>query len=125
MSAPRAALARLAPEPTAALAEVERVAAASVDPHVLELVRDRVASVLGGVPSDLDDWRSRTDLDAADRAVLDFVEQFVFSVSSLDDAQVAALLEHADPIRVHELCNLVWAVDLGTRLDLVAGVVLS
>lgn len=125
MSTGREALARLAPEPTAALAEVERVAAASVDPHVVGLVRDRVASMLGGVPSDLDDWRSRSDLDDADRALLDFVEQFVFSVSSLDDGQVAALLEHDDPVRVHELCNLVWAVDLTTRLDLVAGVVLS
>lgn len=125
MSAGRAALARLAPEPTAALAEVERVAAASVDPATMALVRDRVASMLGGVPSHLDGWRADATLPARDRAVLDLVEQFVFSVSSLDDAQVDAVLAHETPEHLHELCNAIWAVDLATRLDLVATAVLS
>lgn len=125
MSAGREALARLLPEPTAALAEVERVAAASVDVDTMALVRDRVSAMLGEVPSAPDDWRSDATLSDRDRALLDVVEQFVFSVSSLDDAQVDALLAHETPEHLHELCNAIWAVDLTTRLDLVATAVLS
>ena len=115
---------RLAPEPTAALAEVERAAAATVDPDTLALVRDRVASLLGDVPSGLDGWRTDPSVPERDRALLDLVEQFVFSVSSIDDGQVEALLVYVTPEHLHELCNVVWAVDLTTRLDLVATAVL-
>ncbi len=120
----RAALARHSPEPVGALAHVECVAAASVDPRTLELVRDRVQSLLG-LSSSYDDWRDAATFSERDRAVLDYVEQFVFSVSTMEDALVDALLEHLTPIEVHELSNIVWAVDLTTRLDLVAGAVLA
>jgi alkylhydroperoxidase family enzyme len=121
----REALERLVPEPAAALAEVERVSASSVDAHTLELVRDRVWSLLGDMPSPLDDWRSRSDLDERDRALLAFVEQFVFSVSSMGDDDVDRLLAHERAERLHELSNVVWAVDLACRLDLVATAVLA
>ena len=121
----RAAISRWAPEPAAALAEVERVAAESVDARTLELVRDRVTSLLGLGPSTLDDWRSSSDLAERDRALLGFVEQFVFSVSSMGDDDVAALLAHVSPTELHEICNVVWAVDLTTRLDRVAAAVLA
>jgi hypothetical protein len=120
----RAALARLSPEPVAALAHVEEVASDAVDARTLELVRDRVHSLLG-LPSSYDDWRDAPTFSAAERAVLDYVEQFVFSVSTMDDSLVSALLEHLSPVEVHELSNIVWAVDLTTRLDLVAGAVLA
>lgn len=136
----RQALARWAPEPVAALAEVESVAAASVDATTLELVRRRVAALLGAtVPATgdaaaplsaeraaaLDDWRGSPLLDDREQALLTFVEQFVFSVSSMGDEEVAALLEHATAEQVHELANVTWAVDLTTRLDLVAAAVLA
>jgi alkylhydroperoxidase family enzyme len=121
----RAAIARWAPEPAAALAEVERVAVESVDARTLGLVRDRVTSLLGLGPSALDDWRSDPELEERDRALLGFVEQFVFSVSSMCDDEVAALLDHVSPTQLHEISNAVWAVDLTTRLDRVAGAVLA
>ena len=121
----RAAIARWAPEPAAALAEVERVVGEAVDARTLELVRDRVTSLLGLRPSALDDWRSDSELDERDRALLGFVEQFVFSVSSMGDPDVAALLDHVSPTQLHEISNAVWAVDLTTRLDRVAGAVLA
>jgi len=121
----RAAIARWAPEPAAALAEVERVAVESVDARTLELVRDRVTSLLGLGPSTLDAWRSSSQLDERDRALLGFVEQFVFSVSSMGDDDVDPLLAHHSPVQLHELSNAVWAVDLTTRLDLVAAAVLA
>jgi alkylhydroperoxidase family enzyme len=118
-------VARWAPEPAAALAEVERVAGESVDARALDLVHDRVTSLLGLGPSALDDWRSSGVLDERDRALLGFVEQFVFSVSSMGDEQVAALLAHVSPEQLHELSNVVWAVDLTARLDVVAAAVLA
>jgi hypothetical protein len=121
----RAAIARLAPEPAAALAEVERVAAETVDARTLELVRDRVTSLLGLGVSDLDDWRRSSTLDARDRALLLFVEQFVFAVSSMDDDHVDPLLAQVSPKQLHEISNVVWAVDLTTRLDHVAAAVLA
>ena len=121
----RTAIERLAPEPAAALAEVERVAAASVDAHTLELVRDRVSGLVGRGSSTLDGWRGRTDLDERDRALLGFVEQFVFSVSSMGDDDVDRLLAHEPAERLHEISNVVWAVDLTRRLDLVATAVLG
>ena len=121
----RAAVERLAPEPAAALAEVERAAAASVDARTLGLVRDRVTSLLGLGASELDDWRRSTTLDARDRALLGFVEQFVFSVSSMADDQVDPLLAQMSPDQLHELSNAVWALDLTARLDHVAGAVLA
>ena len=134
----RAALARLAPETVGALAEVDRVVAASVDAATLALVRHRVHALLGlPLPADagrdvpaatwdaLDDWATSPAVDDAQRALLGFVEQFVFSVSSMGDAEVEALLEHLEPLALHVLCNAVWAIDLGARVDHVAAAVLA
>ena len=121
----RAAIARWAPEPAAGLAEVERVVGETVDARTLELVRDRVTGLLGLGPAALDDWRSSSELDERDRALLGFVEQFVFSVSSMGDDDVTALLDHVSPTQLHEISNAVWAVDLTARLDRVAGAVLA
>lgn len=134
----RAALGRLAPATVAALAEVDRVVAATVDATTLALVRHRVHALLGlPLPADagrdvppatwdaLDDWATSPTVDDAQRALLGFVEQFVFAVSGMGDAEVDALLEHLDPIALHELCNAVWAVDLGARVDHVAAAVLA
>lgn len=124
MTPGRTALAGLSPEPIAALAHVEEVAVASVDARTLELVRDRVHSLLG-LPASHDDWRDADTFSGAERAVLAYVEQFVFAVSSMDDEMVEALLEDLTPIEVHELSNIIWLSDLTTRLDLVAEAVLA
>ena len=135
-SAGRARLAALAPDTAAALTEVERLAATTVDAATLELVRRQVAACLdlpaptgGALTTDqvtgLADWRAAPCFDARERALLAFVEQFVFSVSSVGDDLVDALLEHHSPVQVHEICNVVWAVDLTTRADHVAAAVLG
>lgn len=133
----RAALAERAPGTVAALAEVERVAAATVDSATRELVHHRVTSLLGlpaptglGALSserlaDLDSWRTSTWFNRHDRALLAFVDQFVFAVGSMGDEEVSALLEDLTPVEVHELCNVVWSIDLATRVDHVAAAVLA
>jgi alkylhydroperoxidase family enzyme len=137
------ALAGLAPDPHAALEEVLRACHASVDPADLELIGLRVAQLLGderglarraeaaahGAGPEqvaaLDRWWSSPLFGDRDRALLGFVDQFVFSVSSMSDADVDALLATETPVRVHELANAVWAIELSTRLDLVSRAVLS
>ncbi|MDT9591635.1 hypothetical protein RDV89_01055 [Nocardioides zeae] len=133
----RDALRRRAPEVVEAFEHVEGVAADSVEPATLAMVRDRVAALLdlpapapddaldGARAASIDSWHSSPAFDERDRAVLAFVEQFVFSVSSMGDAEVDALLVDRSPAQVHELANAVWAVDLGARVDHVAGVVLG
>lgn len=108
----------------------------TLDPADVELIRLRVAGIHGHVVAGaqrspafaLDDrlvsalprWWDSDVFSTRERALLGFVEQFVFSVSSMTDELVDALLATDDPVRVHELSNAVWAFDLITRLDMVA-----
>ncbi|MFW6773919.1 hypothetical protein ACOACO_06515 [Nocardioides sp. CPCC 205120] len=134
----RAALAALAPETVRALAEVERVVARTVDAATLALVRQRVHDMLGlpvtpqhegalpiGKSEALDAWESSDAFTERERALLAFVDQFVFAVSDMADAEVEALLAHTGPLHLHELANVVWAVDLTARADHVAAAVLA
>ncbi|MBM7516470.1 hypothetical protein [Nocardioides nitrophenolicus] len=132
----RAALAAVAPATAAALAEVERVAATTADAATRELVARRVAGLLGlpapaggALPDtwvcELDEWHASTLFDEATRGLLAFVDQFVFAVGSMGDDEVAALLATRSPREVHELCNVVWSIDLALRADHVAARVLA
>lgn len=60
-----------------------------------------------------------------ERALLAFVDQFVSAVGSIGDQKLADLLEHLTPVEVHELCNVVWSIDLVTRVEHVAAEVLA
>jgi alkylhydroperoxidase family enzyme len=112
----------------------------TLDPADVELIRLRVAAIHGhtverterATAFGLDErrvaavatWWKSDVFSARERALLGFVEQFVFAVDSMTDELVDDLLATDDPIRVHELSNAVWAFDLITRLDMVAEQVL-
>ena len=134
-----AQLADHAPDAAAALDRVVAEARAAVSPADFALCRRRIAALHGwtgdpnaGAPplrpeqvAELDRWWDSDAFDARERALLGFVEQFVFSVSSMTDDHVDALLATDDPIHVHEIANVVWALDLVTRANVVAGKVLA
>lgn len=138
-SAP-AQISLLAPEPADDLAAVMQACWTAVGPTDMELLRLRICGIHGdaaglahrteGAKIDehriaaLGSWWASDLFTDRERALLAFVEQFVFSVSSMDDGHVDALLATEDPIRVHEIANAVWALDLTTRMDLVARAVL-
>lgn len=137
---PPEAIARLAPESSTALEGVMHACWSSVDRGDMELMRIRIAMIHGdpigaalrtdGVVIDeerlaaLPRWWASDLFSDRERALLAFVEQFVFSVSSMEDPLVDALLATEDPIHVHEIANAAWALDLTTRMDMVARLVL-
>ena len=99
----------------AALAAVERACAASLDPAIVALCRNRISLLLGAesvpdpnvaVPS------------PAERACLSFAEQFVLGVASIDDAAVAALLEHLTASETYVFVRWLQASEASQRVVL-------
>jgi alkylhydroperoxidase family enzyme len=101
------------PDVAAHLLEAHRQAWAAVDPRLLELARLRVAMLLGNeaelathtpdvglddaTVAELGHWPTSPLFDTTDRAVLDFVEQWVIDVASVTDAQAAAVSDALGP----------------------------
>src|SRR5689334_12199551 len=97
----------LHPEGARALARLRSAAREATDPSLLELCGLRVAQLLGnhsaviaGLPAvdpekaeNLGDWDTSPLFTRAERAHLEFTEQFVTSVSDISSRQVDALLE--------------------------------
>jgi alkylhydroperoxidase family enzyme len=123
-------LKELHPEGSEELERLNAAAWASADPALLELCRLRIAQMLGNnaVLAEVDEtklaelgrWEASTAFTDAERAFLAFTEQFVISVSSITQAQVDALLEHASPEDVRSFTAALYAVELSQRLDMVA-----
>lgn len=110
-----AALAELCPGPVALLTEARRQAV--VDQ--LPLCRAVVESVLSGGPPVCID-----ELTALERVQVEFVEQFAFSVASVTDEHVEALLGHLSEAEVWSFVAAVYEIDMEVRLRLLAEAVL-
>jgi alkylhydroperoxidase family enzyme len=127
----------LASQATDDLRDLLAVAWASVDPVELELCRLRIAAMLGdeigsaertvdarnaGLTEDrialLDRWRDSSAFTAREKARLSYTEQFVVSVSSMEDGQIEAMLEDEDHIRVYEFTMAIYVLDMSTRVAL-------
>lgn len=109
------------PETAAALDHLKAVAWASADPVLLERCARQVASLLGdGNPEELDDG-----LGGREGASLAFTEQFVFSVASVSDDDVEALLAHAEPLEVYRFVCALYALEMSHRIETVGRVVLG
>ena len=113
-------LARLQPDAGAELERVNAVARATADPELLELCRRRAESMLVGGP-----WDDSVPRTAREQAFLAFTEQFVTAVSSVSDADVDALLDHASPEEVYAFIGSLYVVEMTCRVDLVAAEVLT
>lgn len=110
------------PETAAALARMREVAWETTDAELLELCRLRVAALLGA-----DHAPERPDVELTERelAFRAFTEQFVFSVASVTDAQVDALLRHADAVEVYRFVAALYSLEMSLRVELAGRVVLG
>jgi len=110
---------RLLPELGEEAVKLEQTAWEVVDQDLLLLCRERVMAMLSG-----EGGEDPEELSARERAYLDFTEQFVFSVSSISDAQVDALLEHSSADEVNAFVYCLYVVEMTERVNIVAGKVL-
>jgi AhpD family alkylhydroperoxidase len=142
-SLPRA-LSRLQPDACALLVALnERVWQVS-DPGLLELVRVRVAQLIGNpaalrmrspyadatvVPEAkllaLPGYPGSPLFSAAERDTLAFTEQFLMDVGGTDATARAGLIEHFGADGARELVSAIYVVEFTQRLQLIAGRVLD
>ncbi len=110
----------LAPEPAAELRRSSALAQAATDPALLALCRDYIDAALH-----CRDWQPpEGGLTDRERAFIDFTEQFVTSVSSMDSAQVDRLREFASADEVYAFTHALYVTDMSLRLDMVGRAVL-
>ncbi len=115
-----AQLAELQPEPVAELENVCEVARRVADSKLLTLCLGRAEAMLSR-----SGWTEPQGLGKRELAYLDFTEQFVTSVSTVSDGQVAKLLDHDPPEAVYAFIGALYALEMRHRLDLVSSAVLA
>ena len=91
----------------------------AADPALLELCRIQVAALLGDGPA------LEGEFDEAQRAHLDFAEQFVTHVAGITDADVDRLLQHDEPIDVYRFISALYVLEFSRRFELVTAAVLA
>jgi alkylhydroperoxidase family enzyme len=125
------ALRRHAPGVHAALEQLADKSAAAVDPALHELIRLRIAQLAGNATelarrapgtglseekiAALPQWPKSPLYSAAERAVLDFVEQYWIDVAGMSDEIVNKLLEHFDSPAIFSLVHAIYAIDGAQR----------
>lgn len=113
----------LQPQTAADLERAQAAALQASDPERLERCRARMAEMLG-VPSK-GGAAPAGEPTAADRAFLDFTEQFVFSVPAITDADVESLLEHVSAEEAYAFISALYVLEMSTRMDLVLAATLT
>ena len=113
-------LRELRPEPVTELEKVEEIARETADRELLDLCISRAKAIL-----ERSEWTEPDELEARERAYLDFTEQFVTAVGSVSDEQVAALLQHDSPEDVYNFIGSLYALEMVQRLEIVSGEVLQ
>lgn len=121
MSAQSDPQSRLHPSQHEALQRM-REQARAVDPELIELCFARVREIIGDTPEGASPAEPR---DERERAFLRFSEQFAFSVAAIGDADVQALLEHAEPTAVYEFIAALYSLEMSTRIELAGRALLS
>ena len=120
-TAARTRLGALHPEALAELTHLEQALDATpLDAALLSLTQDYVAAYLRQA-----EWPLPPTLSARDRACLAYAEQFMLSVSTLEDAQVSVLRDHMSPDEIYLYANAVYLIEMSRRLDLTLEAVLS
>jgi alkylhydroperoxidase family enzyme len=124
-----------APGVHAALSHLASQAFAAIDPQTWELVRLRVA-MLTRNPRELarrwpdialseekiaalPQWPKSPLYSAAERACLEFTEQYVIDVAGMTDDMVNNLLKHYDSSAIFALVHAIYAIDGAQRTQLV------
>lgn len=113
-----AAIGEAQPEAGAALLRLREAAWQSTDEQLLEICGRRATEMLNG--------HEITDVEASPReqAYLDFTEQFVTSVSSVSNEDVARLLEHDSDDAVFAFAGALYALEMSERVAIVSGEIL-
>lgn len=130
-------VAEYAPDAAAHLTKVKALSASVIDPVVLELVRLRIATLLGndsglavGTPESLvgglvdakiaalSQWPTSPLFSATDRACLALAEQFVIDVSGVTDQDVSAVLEALGPAGLYGFVQALYIFDMTQRLEM-------
>ena len=109
------------PEVAEALNRMQEVAREATEPALLELCRQRVSELL----DDGDPIPPTRLLTPAERAFLAFTDPFVFSVASVSDADVDALLHHADAVDVYRFVAALYSVEMSLRIEIASRAVLG
>ncbi|MEL6215360.1 MAG: hypothetical protein AAFQ99_06765 [Pseudomonadota bacterium] len=113
-------LARLHGEAATELENLERALDDVPIPVDLLRLTDRFVDVsLRG-----EQWQPPESMTPIEKACLDYCGQFMASVASIEDAQVAALREHLSPDQVYLYANAVYLIEMSKRLDLTLEAVL-
>ena len=131
------------PEVGALLDRVTRTAWEQTDPVLLELVRLRIATLIGnaagGVRSpwisaeDLSDdkvarlpeWPSSALFDERERDCIAFAEQFVMDVGALSDEDAFAVNRHFDASGFYAFVAALYIIEFGQRLEIVSRALLT
>lgn len=134
------ALRNFNPDACAALERFEELAFPAVDRDLLELVRMRIAMLLGDAAElarvaaeptlgekirNLPEWPKSALFSDAERACLDYAEQYVIDVSGMTDDHAQALLRHFTVPEIFAFAHAVYLIDAAQRTNLVLGRVLE
>jgi hypothetical protein len=111
-----------------ALDAAHEAAWAAVDDDLLTLCRNRMAMLrrheptLGTMSADeheaLSRWPTSPEYGDLERAALDFTEQYLIDVASIDDEQVARLARHLGEPGVVDFVNALLVVEQRMSLEL-------
>lgn len=127
-----------APEATAELETAFRCAVRVTDGRLLELLRLRIALLLGNpaavrapwvspavlpdaVVARLPGWPHDPAFTERERDCLAFTEQFVMDVAGVTDVDAQAVHRHFDPDAFYALVQAIFLMEYAQRLELVAG----
>ncbi len=131
------------PEATDQLDAVMELAWNSCDPVLLELVRLRIATLVGNDEAalavrhvdsvelseakiaQLPSWPTSPLFDERERDCLSFAEQFAMDVTGFTDADVAAARRHFTPGGFYAFVTALYLMDFGQRLELASTALLG
>jgi alkylhydroperoxidase family enzyme len=140
LAPPSDLVARIAPEAAADFEHLETLAFEVADPVLLELVRLRMAHLLGdeggsarrsdaaiarGLSeqkiAELARWPTSDLFSPTERACLGLAEQYVIDVSSVSEADTEPVLELLGAPGLYGFVQALWVIDESIRLDLALG----
>ena len=113
-------IAALQPDSAAELRNIIDLAHQATDTELLAMCSGYIEAALRCL-----DWHpSAAGLTKKERAFIAFTEQFVSSVGTMSEGQVAVLLEFATADEVYAFVHAIYVADMTLRLDIVGREVL-
>ena len=108
------------PDAVKQLEIVYRMAEDSIEPALLDLCGSYIDAALEEKA-----WQPPYELSGREKAFIDVTEQFVSSVSTMNNEQIQALLEFSPANDIYLFINSLYVIEMTKRMSLVADKVLS